>query len=87
MKRGNDLKIEFNSIEELYKRVYPALSAKTSELKRLGYKNIEEKNIWDFLSTAVFARTKNLTLADIVHEIMHVDINSLEKYINSKTRA
>lgn len=73
--------MEFNSIEELYIRVYPALSAKKMELERLGFFDIKERDIWSYLSKNVFPKMKDLTLADIVSEILHVDNNILNQYI------
>lgn len=73
--------IEFKTKEELYHRVYPALSAKKAELKRLGYFNVQEKDIWNFLSYNVFSKMQGLTLADIVSEIMHLDEIILDNYI------
>lgn len=78
------MELEFRSKEELYQRIHPALSAKKSELKRMGYYYLNERDIWEFLSTTVFPRTKGLTLADIVSEIMHVEGIQLDKYIKSK---
>lgn len=72
--------IEFESVEELYRRVRPALTIKKDEFKRLGYKNIQEEDIWSFLAYHVFSQTVNLTLFDIVSSIMHVDIEKLLKY-------
>lgn len=78
------MELEFRSKEELYQRIYPALSAKKSELERIGYYYIHERDIWEFLSTTIFPRTKGLTLADIVSEIMHIEEIQLIKYIKNK---
>ncbi len=76
------MELEFNSQKELYNRVLPALKTKKSELRRKGIKNIKEVYIWDFLANEVFKNTTNLTLADVVSFIMHVDEERLYDYIN-----
>lgn len=76
--------MEFHSIEELYIRVRPALRAKKSELERLGFSNIKEKDIWSYLSQNTFPKRKDLTLADIVSEILHIDGHILEQYRKEK---
>lgn len=64
--------IEFNSQEELYKRVKPALTSKRRELKRYGI-DIKEEEIWMYLVDTEFKNANNLTLSDIVSSIMHLD--------------
>ena len=44
-----DNPIEFKSAKELYDRVLPALYSKVKELRGLGYKNIYEEDIWNYL--------------------------------------
>ena len=68
--------IEFNSQEELYIRVKPALKSKVNELKRQGIK-IDEIELWNFLSDKVFKTSTFLTLADIVSIIMHINADDL----------
>ena len=68
--------IEFNSQEELYIRVKPALKSKVNKLKRHGIK-IDEIELWNFLSDKVFKTSTFLTLADIVSIIMHINADDL----------
>ena len=77
--------IEFNSQEELYKRVRPALTSKRKELKRYGYE-VKEEQIWLFLADTVFSKSSNLTLADIVSSIMHLDSLELVDYIKNSNK-
>ena len=69
--------IEFNSQEELYKRIKPALTSKRRELERYGIK-ITEEQIWMYLSDKVFKKSHNLTLSDIVSEIIHLEKESFK---------
>ena len=64
--------IEFNSQEELYKRVKPALTSKRRELERYGI-DIKEEEIWLYLVETEFKNGINLTLSDIVSSIMHIE--------------
>ena len=68
--------IEFKNEEELYEKIYPILKYKTSELQKIGFE-ITAINIWKYLSTNTFPYIKGLTLYDIAHEIIHLDINKV----------
>ena len=69
--------IEFKSQEELYKRVKPALKSKRLEFERYGI-NVTDEELWMYLSENVFKKSRNLTLADIVSEIMHLEKDSFK---------
>ncbi len=70
--------MDFNNIDELKKRIEPALKSKSHEFRKEGY-NITEEDIWQYLSQNVFRNSHNLTLYDIVKEIMHIDKEKLIK--------
>lgn len=70
--------IEFNSQEELYRRVKPALTSKRREFKRYGIE-ANEQEIWMYLVENEFKKGINLTLADIVSEIMHLEKENFMK--------
>ncbi len=73
--------IEFQSQEELYQRVKPALRAKEMELRRLGFPYIKEHDIWEYLKTSQWSKAKDLTLADIVHDILHLNNQKIDLYV------
>ncbi len=73
--------LEFNSQEELYQRVLPALRAKCQELARLGLSYIREKDIWNYLILNKWRKAQDLQLSDIVSDIMHVDSYELDRYV------
>lgn len=77
--------IKFNSQEELYNRVKPALNAKLQELHRLGFSYITTDDIWNYLKETKWIKGKDLTLSDIVSNIIHVDNNKLDEFVNGKT--
>ena len=76
--------IEFKSLEELYNRVLPALYSKVKEIRRLGYKYVTEKDVWNYLATTEWKKRNDLQLHDLISDILYannVDINNyaLEK--------
>ncbi|MBQ2639377.1 MAG: hypothetical protein IJF92_01240 [Bacilli bacterium] len=76
--------IKFNSQEELFTRVKPALNAKLQELHRLGFSYVTINDIWNYLVENNWKNGKDLTLSDIVSNIIHVDNNKLDEYIKGK---
>lgn len=83
------VELEFSSLEELYERVQPALKAKLAELHRLGYPYIQIIDIWNYLVDSKWKKAKDLTLSDIVDDILHVDNRKLDEYLKgslTKTR-
>lgn len=75
---------EFSSLEELYKRVSPALHAKEVELHRLGYSYIKDIDIWNYLIEEKWKAGKNLMLSDIVSDIMHAECRKIDSYLKGK---
>ena len=41
--------VAFNSLEELYERIKPALTTKRREMHRNGFDYIKDEDIWNFL--------------------------------------
>ncbi len=72
---------EFNSKEELYERVLPALKIKVSEIKRLGNSNITCLEIWNYLIETNWKSGKNLMLSDMVKDILCLES---KKFIEEK---
>lgn len=75
---------EFDSIEELHERVLPALNTRISELNELGYNDIDEKDIWEYLVSSKWKIANYLTLSDIVGDILNVDYSKVIEYKNNK---
>ena len=73
--------LEFNSLDELYKRIYPALTTKKNELKRSGYKYIKEHDIWNYLSTTKWTNSKGLTLATMVNDILNSNNEKIDQFL------
>ena len=73
---------EFNTKEELFNRVKPALKIKEKDLKKLGYSNITSLDVWNYLIESKWSKSKNLVLSDIVDDILNVDVDALNNYLN-----
>ena len=69
---------EFKNLDELYQRVLPALKTKVSELNASNH-DISVEEIWKHLAESKWKESKNLTLFDIVDDIIKFKITDLEK--------
>ena len=78
---GDYMDIVFNSQEELYKRVKPALLSKQKEIQRFNNTNLEIDEIWRILIEKKWKEANDLTLSDIVNDIMNA---SYEELINKE---
>lgn len=72
--------MEFQNISELYARVRPALSSKKKELYMLGFNYIKEEDIWNALKINKWSNTQNLTLAEMVNDILNIDNYFIDDY-------
>jgi len=75
---------EFESVNDLYKRVKPALKAKRSELISCKLEYIKEEDIFTFLSVNKWSKDKGLTISEVVDDILHIDNNLLDDYVKQK---
>lgn len=73
------MEMDFNNIEDLYIRVLPSLRLKQRLLMQEGH-SIGISNIWDYLTKEKWVKGKDLTLYDIVNDIMTLDVNEVIKY-------
>ena len=73
----------FTSLEELYKRVTPALNCKLKDLNRIGINYIQKADIWNYLKKHVWCKKSGLTLGDIVNDIMTVTNTELQTYVQN----
>ena len=69
--------VKFNNLNELYERVIPSLELKVKLLKEQNI-NVTKEDIWNYLSNK-WKSTMNLTLYDIVNDIMILDGNKLKE--------
>lgn len=76
--------IEFKNIYDLYERVLPALKSKVKELKSLNIKYIKESDIFEYLTKNVWTNDNNLTLDKLVDDILMLDNNKINEFVQLK---
>ena len=76
--------IEFNSLEELYQRLKPALKTKTSEMHRNGFRYIKEEDVWNYLKELKWKTSNNLNLYQMVNDVLNVDNVIIDNYLKDK---
>ena len=76
--------MRFNSIEELYNKLLPALETRVSELKLNGVSYIKVDDIWEYLKRNKWSKSIDLTLSKCVDDILNTDEAELKKFVRSK---
>lgn len=71
--------IEFNNLEELKKRIMPAIQTKQKELNK-KYKIVTQDDIWNYLIKTKWKKSTNLTLYDIVNDILNLNNEEIKEY-------
>lgn len=78
--------IRFNSLEELYNRLIPAMETKINELKHNGIRYINIDDVWNYLKKNKWNKSKNLSLSDCVDDILNTSDEDYKKYIKDKMK-
>lgn len=78
------MNMEFNSLEELYNRLKPALKTKVIEMHRLGFNYITETDVWNYLKEIKWSDSSNLLLYQMVSDVLNIDNIKLDEYLKSK---
>lgn len=73
--------LEFNSIDELYKRVTPALYSKVCELRRMGLNYVTGRDIWNYLVLTEWKNRNDLLLHELISDILHLDNYTIYEYV------
>ena len=76
--------IVFNSEDELYERIKPALRSKKKILLKKGLKKVTEDDIWNFMREHVWVNASGLELRDMVDEILHSEDALIIEYYHNK---
>ena len=76
--------IEFNSLQELYERIKPALITKQSEMKRNGFDYIRVEDIWNFFKEVKWKKANNLSLSEMVSDILNTSDELIDRYLKQK---
>lgn len=74
----------FESIEDLYKKLHPALQTKLHELHRIKMFSVKEEDIFWVLVHFKWTKEANLTLADLVDDILNTKPEILYDYIKER---
>lgn len=70
--------MEFESIQELKERVMPALKMQEERLKFQGF-NITTEDIWFYLKHHKWSKSKDLSLNEIVNDILKFKGENINK--------
>lgn len=76
--------IGFNSLNELYERLRPALTTKVGEMHRNGYKYIKEEDIWNYLKEVKWQKSIDLGLFQMVSDVLNTDDATIDYYLKEK---
>lgn len=75
---------EFKTLKELYKMIYPALTSKRSELKKIGLYHLKEADVWNYLTNTKWVNAKELSLDEMVSDILNANCDSINNYVIKK---
>jgi hypothetical protein len=76
--------MEFKSLQELYKRIYPALLSKKMDLYRCGYNYIKEEDIWNCLRESKWKQAANLSLSEMVNDVLLIENRVIDNYFKKE---
>lgn len=76
--------IKFNSLNDLYNRLKPALRSKLKELHKLDKVYIKKEDIFEYLTDTKWINSTNLTLDEMVDDILYADNYKLDEYVQKK---
>lgn len=78
------MNIEFSDLNELYKRLEPALSTKEAEFRRNDYVDITKKDIWDYLAENKWKISSDLQLYQMVDDILHATNEDIINFLGNR---
>jgi len=83
---GINMDIRFSSLNELYERLGPALNSKVNELIRNKYNYIKKEDIWNYLKNSKWLHSSNLSLAEMVNDILNCSDYEIDKYVKDQLK-
>ena len=75
--------IKFHSLNELYKRLLPALRSKKKQLLKNGIAYIHEEDIWNCCKDNCWNNRRNLELYNMVDDILNTPDDVFDNYIKN----
>ena len=76
--------MEYTNLRELYKILLPAFMVKKRLLRITKYRDITNEDIWKYLAANKWKSSINLTISDMVNDIILVDCDSIKKHKGGK---
>lgn len=74
--------MEYKSQEELFKSLKGAFNVKLRMIKN-DYNYIKMTDIWNYLKINKWCKDKNLNLAEMVNDIIDVDIEKVDLFVKN----
>ena len=71
--------MEYTSLAELYQFLIPAFNVKKRLLK-FNNSDLTDEDIWQYLAVNKWKSSINLTISDMVNDIITVDIHKITKF-------
>lgn len=76
--------MEYQSLKELYTSLKGAFNVKLRLIKK-EYPYIKNIDIWNYLKINKWSHDKNLTISEMVNDIIESDIKKIDIFIKEKT--
>ena len=77
---------EFSCVLDLKAHIKPALDSKVRELQRKNINYVSQDDIFEYLRNMVWPLKSNLTLYNIVDDILNTDNEIFSNYVVSKMK-
>ena len=86
--KSEDMKmnLEFQSEQDLYKRLNPALDSKLNELKLNSYGYLKQEDIWNYLKETKWRSSSNLAVNEMVSDILNCDNELVDDYFKQRIK-
>ena len=78
------MELEFNSLEELFNHIKPALKAKLYEMNRNGYDYIKIEDIWNYFKEIKWKKANDLSISEMVSDILNTSDMQIDLYLKQK---
>lgn len=76
--------VVFNSVEELYNRLKPALKTKEEEMHRNGYTYVKMDDVWNYLKEIKWKKASDLNLYQMVSDVLNIEDVLIDDYLRQK---
>lgn len=77
---------KFRSLEELYRKLLPAFRVKINDLRRNNISSISNEDIWNYLKINKWSNRTNLSLDEMVNDIITLSEIDITNYVISRNK-